>query len=73
MSRDIWKDMNNQRRFMDWIGKELNVQNYQDWYKVKTSDILNRGGYSLLTNFYEGSLRKAILTIYPNENWDAWR
>jgi hypothetical protein len=31
---NIWEDMKNQRKFMDWASKELNVNNISDWYNV---------------------------------------
>ena len=29
-----WNNKNNVRKFMDWAGKELNVKEMSDWYKV---------------------------------------
>ena len=29
-----WNDMKNVKKFMDWAGKELNVKEMSDWYKV---------------------------------------
>ena len=29
-----WNNINNVRKFMDWAGKELNVKEMSDWYKV---------------------------------------
>jgi hypothetical protein len=30
----FWKDLKNQRNFMEWVGKQLNVNEMEDWYKV---------------------------------------
>ena len=35
-TQQFWGDVKNQRKFMDWAGKELNVQDMSDWYKVTT-------------------------------------
>ncbi len=30
----FWDDMKNQRNFMDWVGKQLNYKNKEDWYQI---------------------------------------
>ena len=30
----FWADLKNQRKFMDWAGKELNIKEMSDWYKI---------------------------------------
>ncbi len=32
--KNFWGDMKNQRNFMDWLGKRLNVKKLDDWYKI---------------------------------------
>jgi hypothetical protein len=29
-----WDDLNNQRQFMQWVGEQLSIINYSDWYQV---------------------------------------
>jgi hypothetical protein len=31
---NFWEDAKNQRKFMEWAGKQLNVREMSDWYKV---------------------------------------
>jgi hypothetical protein len=31
-----WHDMKNQRKFMDWAAKQLDMKNMEDWYKLPT-------------------------------------
>jgi hypothetical protein len=33
--RDAWDDIQSQRKFFDWAGKELKVNEFSDWYNVK--------------------------------------
>ena len=35
VSVDYWKDINNQREYMDSLAKELNITKMDDWYNVK--------------------------------------
>ena len=32
--KNYWEDVNNQKRFMSWVAKELIVKEMSDWYKV---------------------------------------
>ena len=29
-----WDDINNQRKFVEWVGKELKIKEMSDWYNV---------------------------------------
>jgi hypothetical protein len=32
--KNFWTDLKNQRKFLDWAGKQLNVKDFSDWYSV---------------------------------------
>ena len=36
---NFWGDVKNQRKFMDWAGKELKINEMSDWYKVSNKVI----------------------------------
>eukprot|EP01114_Cavostelium_apophysatum_P015049 TRINITY_DN4029_c0_g1_i1.p1 TRINITY_DN4029_c0_g1~~TRINITY_DN4029_c0_g1_i1.p1 ORF type:complete len:863 (+),score=120.67 TRINITY_DN4029_c0_g1_i1:176-2764(+) len=63
-----WEDRNYQRSFLLQIGMEFNIRSKKDWEKVKTEDLLSRGGAGLL-NHYNGSLYKALQSLFPEDNW----
>jgi len=60
-----------QKEFIEWLEKDLNIKDKEDWYKIKISEIEKRGGSSFLQK-YEGSLYKAFSSIYPNVSWKPW-
>jgi hypothetical protein len=31
---NFWDDVNNQRKFVDWAGKQLDIKEMSDWYQV---------------------------------------
>ena len=31
---NFWENVNNQRKFLDWAGKELKINEMSDWYNV---------------------------------------
>lgn len=68
--KNSWKDINNHRKFLDDVAVKLNINKVDDWYRVKRSDLLKyKGGASLLTS-YNGSIRRALVNVYPNYDWD---
>eukprot|EP01027_Heterolobosea_sp_BB2_P018918 GEZU01026579.1.p1 GENE.GEZU01026579.1~~GEZU01026579.1.p1 ORF type:complete len:601 (+),score=135.41 GEZU01026579.1:14-1816(+) len=66
-----WNDPKNQRNFLNRIAEELNVKTLDDFYKISADDVRSKGGASLLNHYYDGSLEKALQTIYPEHNWDV--
>ncbi len=42
-----WEDMKNQKKFMDWVGKQLNYKDMEDWYKV-TKEVINFSSWKFL-------------------------
>jgi hypothetical protein len=46
--RNFWKDMGNQRKFFDWLAKELDILTPSDWYRVSANAIVAKGGGGLL-------------------------
>ena len=37
---DIWNDVDNQKKFIIWAGKELGIKEMSDWYNV-TKEVKN--------------------------------
>jgi hypothetical protein len=35
-SNKFWEDDKNKRQFLDWVGKQLGIKEFSDWYKVST-------------------------------------
>lgn len=65
-----WHDINNQRKYFDWLSKELNIQDHNDWYRYKVSDIIKKGGSGIL-NLYGKSLFNTLKTLYPEATFDS--
>jgi hypothetical protein len=68
--RNYWDDMKNQRKFMDWAGKQLNVQETNDWLKIQHQDFCEIGGTSLLMK-YRNSMSRLLTEVYPKHNWNV--
>ncbi len=61
--KSFWKDVDNQRKYFDWLEKELKLVSKEEWYKVTKEMIEQRHGTGLL-QFYKNSLFSALKTIY---------
>jgi hypothetical protein len=39
-STNFWEDVNNQKKFVHWSAKELNIKEMIDWYKISSQVII---------------------------------
>jgi hypothetical protein len=67
-----WGTMENQRKFLDWLGSKIGIQEPSQWYEVSGEEIIARGGIHLL-NHYSKSPYKMLQAIYPEHEWQPWR
>ena len=70
---NYWDDLKNQRNFMDWIGKELKINELNDWYKVTKKDIVNIAGKLGPLIRYQDSLYRILCAVYPEQQWLPWK
>jgi hypothetical protein len=67
----FWKNIENQRVFMNSLAKKLNVKQPSDWEKVSRLDILQHGGHFIRQ--YQGSITKGMKTAtifsYDLKRW----
>ena len=80
----FWNSPDNQKKLVDWLAKDLNINKPTDWYDVtskvvKINDnllilkqIIDRGAGNLLSK-YRGSVVNLITNIYPEFDWLPWR
>jgi hypothetical protein len=77
-----WNDIYNQKKFMAWATKQLNIERTSDWYRISSKvlnilicltfqELCDIGGSGLLNDKYRGSLLLLLSTIYPQYQWTA--
>jgi hypothetical protein len=72
VSYGFWKNPQNGKNFMDWLGISLGFQNRNDWYTITKNIIRNNGGNGLLARY--GNSRSALLSgIYSDHPWDKYK
>ncbi len=78
-----WKDISNQRKFLESVATELNILAFsflyeanikepRDWYFVSIKHIVERGGTGLLYH-HNRSLMRALRAVYPDYSWNMSR
>lgn len=70
ISRGFWQNINNLKKYMNWLGRKLNYCRIDDWYKVANDDFVNNYGDSLLV--IHGGYRKILNKVFPEYEWKPW-
>jgi very-short-patch-repair endonuclease len=70
---NFWDEINNHKKYMDWLFKELKYETMEDWYKIRSEDIIKNNGSGLIANKYNSSAILMIKTVYPEYNWITWK
>ena len=68
-----WNNKQNQKNYMEWLGKKLGYTTMEDWYKINKSIIMNNQGAGLISNQFNSSYIKLLNSVYPNYNWLEWK
>ena len=70
--RDHWTSLDNQRSFMDGLGRKLGFKenDLSEWYKASYRMIADNGGGRLLAQ-YDNSLILLLSALYPDFEWNA--
>ncbi len=63
-----WKNESNQKEFVRWLTKQLNIHTPEDWKGVSIKQIASLGGLTLLQN--NGGLLSLLCNYFPGHPWD---
>lgn len=63
---NFWENIENKKNYLNWLFKNLNYENSEDWYKISISDFKNNYGRGA---FLRGGFMNILCKIYNlNEN-----
>lgn len=65
VSRNYWKSKENQKKFLDQLAIELNINSLDDWLMMDNKKFGEKGNY-LIKKY--GSLHKLLNSLYPEYN-----
>eukprot|EP00028_Trichosphaerium_sp_Am-I-7-wt_P015347 CAMPEP_0168510168 /NCGR_PEP_ID=MMETSP0405-20121227/1269_1 /TAXON_ID=498012 /ORGANISM="Trichosphaerium sp, Strain Am-I-7 wt" /LENGTH=301 /DNA_ID=CAMNT_0008527883 /DNA_START=1 /DNA_END=903 /DNA_ORIENTATION=- len=58
------------RKVINDIGERLAVKQLDEWYNVKTVQVVAEGGTSVVVGHYNSSISTCLRHVYPNHEWD---
>ena len=68
----FWREIENRRAYLDWLGKHLGFKTLTDWYQIAKSDFQKHNGGGLLANYYQDSPYMAMCEYRPDYRWKPW-
>ena len=72
VTNNYWKNKENHKKYIEWLGKELGYTTMEDWYNISVKSIHNNYGCGLL-RYYNGSNIELVTSMYPEHNWIIWK
>eukprot|EP01118_Nematostelium_gracile_P014883 TRINITY_DN587_c0_g1_i1.p1 TRINITY_DN587_c0_g1~~TRINITY_DN587_c0_g1_i1.p1 ORF type:complete len:240 (-),score=50.19 TRINITY_DN587_c0_g1_i1:376-1095(-) len=69
---NYYLDPENRRISMELIAKKLKIQKDEDWYQIRTKDILKAGGGGI-ASVTSSSVIAMVTSVYPEKDWQMWR
>lgn len=69
----FWRNPENRRRYLRWLGKRLGYKRRQDWYAVTGNDFKQNNGGALLASYYAGSYQQAVRELFDQYEWNDWQ
>lgn len=60
-----WFRTSNRKSFFESLAKDLNIKTQQDWAKLTNRKLAKMGALSILNEYYQGSLFKALQHLFP--------
>jgi hypothetical protein len=69
--QNFWNKPENQREYIIWLGKELEYDTQEKWYKITGDIIRNNYGHGII-NKYNGSPSLILKSIFSNIEWFEW-
>jgi hypothetical protein len=64
----FWENKDNQKRFIHWLSKELQIFHLEDWYRVSLKDIQRVAPTTLF--IYQKGLATVLSDLYPQHPWE---
>eukprot|EP01121_Diplochlamys_sp_Union-15-3_P015497 TRINITY_DN5137_c0_g1_i1.p1 TRINITY_DN5137_c0_g1~~TRINITY_DN5137_c0_g1_i1.p1 ORF type:complete len:359 (-),score=52.32 TRINITY_DN5137_c0_g1_i1:168-1244(-) len=59
--------------FLGNLPLSLGFKCKEDWYSLTFADIKEQGGAGLLALNYDGSVSRALMHVYPSQEWLPWK
>lgn len=71
-THNYWNNIDNQREFLNWAAKQLQIKEMDNWYQITLKDYERLGGRSLLAKYKE-SPSLLLSSVYKDYEWLPWK
>ncbi|MCP4661260.1 MAG: hypothetical protein GY856_38135 [bacterium] len=68
----FWKDPMNCREYLEWLGEQLGYETPEDWYQLKSADVIANRGRTVMIPFKSSPCR-LVMAYFPKHQWLEWR
>ena len=68
-SKNYWENIENHKKYTEWLGEKLGYIKPEHWYKITLNEIKKYNGGGLMY-YYNDSILKFLKTMFPEYNWD---
>jgi hypothetical protein len=68
--RGFWNKRANRRRFVLWLGEQLNYRRPADWSRLTAADVRKLGGGALLSMVYGNNIARMLRDCLERGEWD---
>lgn len=72
VSPGFWRQRQNRRNYMLWLGQQLGFRRLSDWYRLTYHDMLTHRGGNLASVYWHGSPIHAVQECFPGYDWQEW-
>jgi very-short-patch-repair endonuclease len=69
---NYWTSIENQKKYLVWLGKLLKIENQDDWYKLTGRKIIDNYGSGMFGR-YNNNLYEMINTVFDDKVWEQTR
>lgn len=67
----FWQSPANQKRYLEWLGVEIGLARYEDWYNVKLKVLKEKGASRMVPR--NSSLPELVIKAFPEHRWHIWK
>ena len=69
LPHNYFRNIEKQRHFFETLEKKLNIKSKEEWYSISPRSIKKFKGAVPVLKIYNGSLWKALSSVFPTFNW----
>tara|TARA_B100001996_G_scaffold27295_1_gene20949 strand:+ start:141 stop:2144 length:2004 start_codon:yes stop_codon:yes gene_type:complete len=64
----FWKNRENRKKYMVWLGEILEYKKPEDWYQITAKHFEDNYGVSLLNNSHNSRPKHIVVSVFPEYN-----